>query len=82
MLAVGYPPVSSLGYTGWVISMFGLVLGSLVLAVRTLNCAPTHDATQPGDRAQPDDITQSDDSNVANDSTEVGGSGSNPSNGS
>ncbi|MCS4595115.1 hypothetical protein KTJ89_19145 [Brevibacterium sediminis] len=75
LLAVGYPPVSSLGYTGWVISMFGLVLGSLVLAVRTLNCAPTHDATQPGDRAQPDDTTQSDDSNVANDGTEVGSSG-------
>lgn len=44
LLAVGYPPVSSLGYTGWVVSMFGFVLGSLVLAVRTLNCAPTHDA--------------------------------------
>ena len=43
LLAVGYPPVSSLGYTGWVVSMFGFVLGSLVLAVRTLNCAPTHD---------------------------------------
>lgn len=48
LLAVGYPPVSSLGYTGWVVSMFGFVLGSLVLAVRTLNCAPTHDA-QPRD---------------------------------
>lgn len=44
LLAVGYPPVSSLGYTGWVVSMFGFVLGSLVLAARTLNCAPTHDA--------------------------------------
>lgn len=43
LLAVGYPPVSSLGHTGWVVSMFGFVLGSLVLAVRTLNCAPTHD---------------------------------------
>ena len=43
LLAVGYPPVSSVGYTGWVVSMFGFVLGSLVLAVRTLNCAPTHD---------------------------------------
>ena len=43
LLAVGYPPVSSLGYPGWVVSMFGFVLGSLVLAVRTLNCAPTHD---------------------------------------
>lgn len=72
LLAVGYPPVSSLGYTGWVISMFGLVLGSLVLAVRTLNCAPTHDA-QPGDRAQPDDITQSDETIGSDDSTEVSG---------
>lgn len=44
ILAIGYPPVLTLGYTGWVVSMFGLVLGSLVLAVRTLNCAPTHDA--------------------------------------
>lgn len=44
LLPVGYPPVSSLGYTGWVVSMFGFVLGSLVLAARTLNCAPTHDA--------------------------------------
>lgn len=43
LLAVGYPPVSSLRYTGWVVSMFGFVLGSLVLAARTLNCAPTHD---------------------------------------
>lgn len=44
ILAVGYPPAVAMGYPGWVISMFGLMLGSLVLAVRTLNCAPTHDA--------------------------------------
>ncbi|GAA1522285.1 hypothetical protein [Brevibacterium permense] len=43
ILAIGYPPASTLGYSGWVVSMFGLVLGSLVLAVRTLNCAPTGD---------------------------------------
>ncbi|MCU4295884.1 hypothetical protein D3I60_02105 [Brevibacterium permense] len=43
ILAFGYPPAVAMGYPGWVISMFGLVLGSLVLAVRTLNCAPTYD---------------------------------------
>lgn len=43
ILTIGYPPASTLGYPGWVVSMFGLVLGSLVLAVRTLNCAPTGD---------------------------------------
>ncbi|WP_062239510.1 hypothetical protein [Brevibacterium epidermidis] len=44
LLAVGYPPALTLGYPGWVVSMFGFVLGSLVLAVRTFNCAPTDDA--------------------------------------
>lgn len=43
ILAVGYPPAFTFGYSGWVVSMFGLVLGSLVLAIRTLNCAPTGD---------------------------------------
>ncbi|SMX87226.1 hypothetical protein BI49514_02025 [Brevibacterium iodinum ATCC 49514] len=43
ILTVGYPPAVAMGYPGWVVSMFGLVLGSLVLAVRTLNCAPTGD---------------------------------------
>ncbi|MFE1084917.1 hypothetical protein [Brevibacterium sediminis] len=59
ILAIGYPPVFTLGYPGWVVSLFGLVLGSLVLAVRTLNCDPTHDA-QPGDLAQPGDTAQAD----------------------
>ena len=63
ILAIGYPPAFTLGYPGWVVSMFGLVLGSLVLAVRTLNCAPTDaarsgDPNQPSDAAQPDDSTQ------------------------
>ncbi|MEY9258794.1 hypothetical protein ABH903_001816 [Brevibacterium epidermidis] len=44
ILAIGYPPALTLGYPGWVVSMFGFVLGSLVLAVRTFNCAPTDDA--------------------------------------
>jgi hypothetical protein len=57
LLAVGYPPVSTLGYTGWVVSMFGLVLGSLVLAVRTLNCAPTDDTeTDDEESAQSGDV--------------------------
>ncbi len=43
ILAVGYPPAFTFGYSGCVVSMFGLVLGSLVLAIRTLNCAPTGD---------------------------------------
>ncbi|TNM51694.1 hypothetical protein [Brevibacterium sediminis] len=73
ILAVGYPPAVAMGYPGWVISMFGLVLGSLVLAVRTLNCAPTHDAARPGDLAQPGDTAQSDETIGSDDSTEVSG---------
>lgn len=73
ILAVGYPPVFPLGYPGWVISMFGLVLGSLVLAVRALNCAPTHDAARPGGLAQPGDTTQADETIESDDSTEVSG---------
>lgn len=57
LLAVGYPPVSTLGYPGWVVSMFGLVLGSLVLAVRTLNCAPTDNTeTDDEESAQSGDV--------------------------
>lgn len=53
-LAVGYPPVFTVGYPGWVVSMFGLVLGGLVLAVRTLSCAPTGEAARTGDAARAD----------------------------
>ncbi|SDR73560.1 hypothetical protein SAMN04489752_0098 [Brevibacterium siliguriense] len=49
VLAVGYPANFTLGYPGWVVSVFDLALGSLVLAVRTLSCAPTDDAARTGD---------------------------------
>lgn len=55
--AAGYPLNFILGYSGWVIIMFGFVIGSLVLAARTLNCAPTDDSARSSSPARTSDTT-------------------------
>ncbi|UVI36568.1 hypothetical protein [Brevibacterium spongiae] len=54
VLAVGFPPLFVVGYTGWVISLFGLVIGGFVLAVRTLSATRATISAQTGGTAQAD----------------------------